>query len=656
MRRARLPLLTAIALLVPLAPYTAATAAHAAPAKGVVPLTVANPGFEKGTKGWSFSAGTGVGTNYPHGGARQAYLDGGAGKRVSQTVTAAASGRFDISAWIATGGPNGRFTVKVNGVGAGSVALPARTAYARYTVSRVAVERGDRLEIAFESGDAWVNADDVMVSPAAPADPVATSSDPRVVEMFDWAKRKANSWVQLPGTVGAINVDENRTTGSGTGAYGPSYWAGYANRSGYYSRDMTHQLVGAQVLGLNAENRAMLRSFAASATAAHKYYPVWALNFDTTTYLAIDYQNSGSFVREVPATFELVEKANQAYRWSGDRAYVEDPALWDFYRHATQEFIDLHNGAKDNGPGVAVAEGTGGGIFQGTASYDEQGGESLAEAGDGIASQYQALLAVASLARGRGDTAVAEAYDARAAALKAYFNDDWSGAGSGAEMVRGYSTDGRVFTGWGKENSWFMPMKQIIDPGPRNDAYLDYIDQQAQGPARPRNIEAYTYLPDTFFANGRPDTAWKWMGYVYDQRDTQHINAAQGPNGDYPEVSFTLVGQTVAGLLGLTPDAPNRALTTVSRLPAGMGWLQVADIPVGGDTVTLRQDGATGTTLTNNSATGAYTWEARFPGAHATVTVDGVVRPAVAGSDHGVAYSSATVTVAPGATVTVTVG
>jgi hypothetical protein len=64
---------------------------------------------------------------------------------------------------------------------------------------------------------------------------------------------------------------------------------------------MTHQLAGAHLLGLDAENETMLRSYAASATAEHKYFPVWALNFDAKTYLSIDYKSPDNFVREVPA-------------------------------------------------------------------------------------------------------------------------------------------------------------------------------------------------------------------------------------------------------------------------------------------------------------------------------------------------------------------
>ncbi|MGW6536680.1 carbohydrate-binding protein [Streptomyces sp. NPDC055051] len=611
-----------------------------------VPLV--NPGFEQGSTGWNFTSGSGISTNLPHAGTKLAYLDGGSGKKVSQTVTVSTTGSYDFSAWIATGGTGGKFTARVNGTLAGSVALPSRSGYARYTVSRVAVNSGDRLELAFESGTNWINADDVMVSPSAPADPVATSSDPKVVALFDWAKRKANSWVMLPGTVGALNVDESRRSGTGEGAYGASYWAGYAHRSAYYSRDMAHQVAGASVLGLSEANKSMLRAFTASATPEHKYFPVWALNFDNQTYLSIDYGSPQSFVREVPATFELVEKANAAYRWTGDSAYVNDPEFWNYYRHATKEFIELHDGKKPNG----VAEGTGNGIFAGAASYNEVGEEHLAESGDSIGSQYQAFRAMSALATSKGDSALAAEYKTKADDLKEYFNDTWSGTGSGSAMVRGYRTDGTALTGWGLENSWFMPMKQIMEPGSRTDAYLDYVDQQASGGGKPSNIEAISYLPDTFFAYDRNDTAWKWMQYVYDQRDVQHPVAKQGPNGDYPEVSYTLVSQTVEGLMGVQPDAPARSLATTPRLPSGMGWLQIKDIKVGGNTFTLRHDGTTKSTLTNSTGASSYAWEARFPGNHGTITVDGAARTAATKTVNGTTYSYVTVNVAPGATAT----
>ncbi|MFH8476020.1 hypothetical protein [Streptomyces sp. NPDC018000] len=661
MTRSRMALLSAVALfssLAPLFPLTASRAAAQAPAMQASAspalVTVSDPGFEAGGTAWEFTPGTGVAGNNPHSGRRLAYLDAGSGMKVSQTVTATGYGAYVVSAWIATGGPGGRYVLRVNGTAAASLPLPAAANYRRYTLGGITLAPGDRLEIAFESGQGWLNADDVMVSPAAPATPRISSSDPEVVEMFAWATQKANSWVQLPGTHGPLNADERQTGGTGSGVYAPSYWAGYANRSGYYSRDMAHQLAGAGVLGLHTENKEMLRAFAASATAEHAYYPVWALNFDNRTYLSIDYRGPDRFVREVPAVFELVQKAEEAYRWSGDSAYLDDPALWEFYRHATEEFVTLHDSRKDNGR-VRVAEGTGQGIFQGVASYNEQSDEPLAEAGDAIGSQYQAYRAMASLARAKGEHETAARFERRSHDLKTYFNATWSGGGSGADMVRGYTIDGRALTGWGKENSWFMPMKQLISPGPRREAYLDYIDAQAEGEGRPDNIEALTYLPDTFFANNRADTAWKWMRHVYAQKDVQHVNTRQGTNGDYPEVSFTLIGQTVQGLMGVTPDAPARGLTTQSRLPSGMEWLSVEDLRIGDSAFTLRHDTDRRSTLTHASGTSPYTWEARFPGAHAAVSVDGVLRPARTEVIDGVTCTSVRTRVAPGRTVTVEV-
>ncbi|MFK4107005.1 hypothetical protein ACI2L1_44640 [Streptomyces sp. NPDC019531] len=650
MKPSRLMLLTAVALLAPMAP---ALSAHAAPGPGPQ-LALPDPGFENGGTGWTFGPGTGVGTGNHHGGTRFLYLDAGTGKSAQLTVIALRNGSYDFSAWIGSAGTGGTYTIRRNGETVGTIDLPQHAGYARYTISDVELRTGDQLEIAFGSGTSWVNADDLMISPAASADPKVTSSNAEVAEMFAWAKKKANSWAQLPGTNGPVNVDEYQTGGTGTATYGPTYWAGYANRSAYYSRDMTHQLAGAHLIGLDTANETMLRSYAESATAEHKYFPVWSLNFDAKTYLSIDYKSPDNFVREVPATFELVEKAAQAYLWTGDRRYVDDPVLWEFYRHATEDFIDLHNSTKPNGE-VKVAEGTGKGIFEGAASYNEQDGDGLAEAGDGIAAQYQAYLAMAVLARGKGDTAPARTYEKRAADLKAYFNDEWSGIGSGADMVRAYTTSGAPVTGWGKENSVFMPMKQIIDPGPRNDAYLDYIQAQELGPQGSPNIESTTYLPDMFFRNNRSDTAWWWMKKIYGERDIQHINSSQGPNGDYPEVSFTLVSQTVEGLMGIAPDAADHKVTTQSQLPSGMKWLQAADVPVGTSTITVRHDGTTKTTLTNNARTGAYRWEARFPGAHKTIKVNGVPQHTRTKTVDGVTYTYATPTVRAGATVVVRV-
>ncbi|WP_188300890.1 RICIN domain-containing protein [Streptomyces sp. CBMA156] len=618
------------------------------------PLVLADPGFEQGSDGWTFTAHTGTATNNPHGGSRLAYLDAGPGYAVSQQVTAVTAGSYDLSAWIATGGAGGSLSVSVNGTVVRSLPLPEQTVYAKYSLPRVPVSPGDRLTLTVDSSPAgWINVDDAAVAPSAPNDPAISSSDPEVVALFDWAKTKANSWVQQAGTTGVLDQDENHPGGTGTTTYDATYWAGYPFRSAFYSRDFAHQLVGAHLLGLDAENKTMLRGFAGSATEVNKLYPVWALDFDARSYAAIDYRSPERFVRELPAPFELVQQAGEAFRWTGDRDYADDPGLGRYVRNTLGPFIAAHPGPVDN-RGLPIPQATSRSIFAGTASYAENATRTYAEAGDAIGAQYQAYLSAATLADARGDAASATGYRKAAEDLRGYVNSTWSVDGSQpGEVVHGYDTTGKPVTGWGYEASVLMPVKQLLDPGPRRDAFLAAIDAADSGPERSANLEAYTYLPDAFFANHDGTTAWKWMRQIHRSTGEQHASGAM-LNGDYPEVPFTLLSQTVQGLLGVTPDAAGHALATTPQLPASMGWLQVAGIPVGGGTVTVRHDGARRSTVTNTGAE-PLTWEARIPGRHARVTVDGEPREARTTTVDGVTYTSTTVTLAPGRSATAAV-
>jgi hypothetical protein len=441
------------------------------------------------------------------------------------------------------------------------------------------------------------------------------SSSARLNEGFAWAKRQALDWVQ---------------TGKGDNI--PSYWAGLTDRPAFYARDVAHQMLGAHLLGLDAENKSMLWAFAASATAARRWYPLWAFGFDGSIY-QIDYVNDEYFVREIPAVFELVEQADRQYRWTADASYILDPTLWSFYTRSLHEFIGAHDA---NHNGIADERGTGD-IFLGVASYNENG-EHLIEAGDGIGSQYQALLAYAHMQRARGDLAGADSTAARAAALRRLFAATWWSSEAN-RYIRGFTATGAQ-TDFGKENSWFMPMKRITEPGPRTSAYLDFIDRSVVE-LPPFNIEAYTYLPETFFPYGRDEQAWKWLAYLIDSR------------ASYPEVAYTIVSQVVEGLLGVEPDAPESRLTTCSHLPGALEWLAIDHIPLGAHDLRICHDRAYRTTLTHHSGAGALLWQAQFDGTYDQLIVDGNAATPATATINGRIVSTITVSVPPGQTVTI---
>ncbi len=476
---------------------------------------------------------------------------------------------------------------------------------------------------------------------------VMESSNQYLEDTFNWAANKLDQFVMTGTEDGPINVPQ---ASGETADYIPSYWAGYYDRTAFYTRDFVHQATGAQIAGLAEENYSMFSAFAKECTEARQWYTVWALNFDGSVY-TMDYYHDDLFVREVPAQFELVEKAYKQYLWSGDERYIWDETLWSFYTNVMTNYVDTHD---ENGNGVAQEVGTG--IFYGSCTYNERGNQVI-EAGDAIGSQYQATLAYAGMLKARGEEEAAEEWYQKAADLKAYFNDDWSIAEEmDSEYVSSWGPNGEKYSDFAKETSWFIPLKMVSEAGERNDAYIDFIlenlgDGIGTTSTAPSNIEAYTYIPDMLFLYNRSDDAWKWMKYITSIKDEPHERPIQGTNGDYPEISFTFVSQVIEGMMGVEPDAGEGFVATVPRLPKEVPDATANYMQIGDYELNLTHTGNTESTLTN-SADKAITWEARFYGDYEYIMIGGNVVKAQQKELNGELVSYASAEVAAGASMT----
>lgn len=446
------------------------------------------------------------------------------------------------------------------------------------------------------------------------------SSNKYLESTFHWAIKKQQQFV-MTGKKGIINKDEENPEGDHTGIhdYIPSYWAGYYDRTAFYSRDFVHQVIGAHMGGLDEENYSMFKAFVKGATKERKWYTPWAFNFDGTPH-TIDFKHDDYFVREVPVQFELVEKAYRQYLWSGDSRYLYDEDFWNFYTKVMTEFITLHD-TNNNG----IAEGSGKGIFEGTCSYNERSGEALLEAGDAIGSQYQAMLAYGSMLEKRGDTK-AKAWHVKAQKLKDYFNQIWSVADSmESGYVRAWGINGERYSDFASENTWFIPLKMITEPGERNSKYIDFIlDNLGEGigttPLAPNNLEAYTYIPDMLFLYNRNEEAWKWMKYITSVKNVPHERPSQGRNGDYPEISFTFVSQIIEGMMGIEPDAHKHMLATLPRLPKEVGDVSVEHLMIGENELVVSYQGNTLASVTNVRGNSVL-WEAGFYGIYEEICI-----------------------------------
>ncbi len=84
----------------------------------------------------------------------------------------------------------------------------------------------------------------------------------------------------------------------------------------------------------------------------------------------------------------------------------------------------------------------------------------------------------------------------------------------------------------------------------------------------PDNIEALSYIPETFFLHHRNELGWKWMKHIMNNLKQDHsYKTATGRNGDYPEVSYVLIQNVIKDLLGVIPNAHENAISTLAHLP-----------------------------------------------------------------------------------------
>lgn len=500
---------------------------------------------------------------------------------------------------------------------------------------------------------------------------ITLKSDNTLLEnAFNWAQNKIKQFV----VTGTKQGDVNR--GDGGKWYGPNnktavkpkydwakpkdyipaFWAGYYDRTAFYIRDFVHQAAGAHLANLDEEIYSMYKTFIDSACEETGGYALWAFNFDGSIYY-MDTPNYKSFVRELTAQFELVELAYRLYLWTGDRRYVEDEKILEFTENILTDFIDNQDGIvfeEKNG----IPEGKGD-IWQGSATYNERGFHA-AEAGDCIAAMYQAILAYSEILNIRNDKEESKCQRERAEKLKEYFNSDWSVIEGSDAYCYAIDVNGKKHYKWYKKRSEihggaslvFIPLKELAESGKRTDRLLDYIHHcESDAKLCEDNIESYTYLPQIFFPYNQNNRAWHWMKYIINRKDFPHEHKSQGTNGDYPEISFTLLEHTISGLIGIRPNSDKNAILTFPHLPDEINFIKAENIPIGNFTVniTVRKNEIT---LSNNGSC-IIKWSGGFYDNIQRLYVNGNAVNSLHKSENGIDISYTEISVARGQTAVI---
>lgn len=389
---------------------------------------------------------------------------------------------------------------------------------------------------------------------------------------------------------------------------GPWYEAALPERFAFCMRDVSHQCIGAEILGMGAENRNMFQWFSKSISESKDWCSFWERNRHGLPAPA-DYKNDREFWYNLVANFDVIYAQWRLYEWTGDLTYLNDSEMKNFRTKSLQEYIDrwilhpdslLSRPAHPNAP-VPFDPNNGFHASRGLPSYSEGAGE-LVMGVDLVASMYRAFLTQAAIMKFLGDAPAAERYNEIARRYKERLEKDWWD--ESAQLYQTYYSAEKKF-GREEGETFLLWFDALSDPA-RKKQTIEHIRSKVW------NVENTSYLPVIFYENGYPEQARKYLLFLSDPST---------PRREYPEVSFGAIDGIVRGLMGIQPSASRHMLSTISRgLPDEN--LIVNRLNVMGTTISLKHLGAQSSSLENQGRM-EFTWKACFKGAHSKARING---------------------------------
>lgn len=440
------------------------------------------------------------------------------------------------------------------------------------------------------------------------------SSDQRLVDGFQWAKTQALAYVFTGDPVG------------------PWYEAALPRRQAFCMRDVAHQSIGAQVLGLAAFNKNMLRRFAENISGSRDWCTYWEINRDNKP-APVDYRNDQDFWYCLPANFDVLNCCYQQYLWTGDRDYIEDPVFLNFYDRTVLDYVKRWDQDGDGIPESYKKYG-----FRGLGSYDEDLELHPLIGGDLIAAQYAAYVAYARIQSLRKNGQAAREYQVKADNLRAVYNSTW------------WSSDDRRYQTAILQDWTFHRGSADTDAFTLWFGITDRVDQvfDALRERPPKGVEVMSYLPEVAYQCGRNDYAYA----VLLELTSPHLKRRE-----YPEVSYSVVRALVTGTMGISADATGTLVQTFPRLTRDTAWVAIRNLPVFSNEISVRHIGNTHTSFTNQSGP-PINWSAAFPTETASLLVDGSASVAKVQAGTGLSsrmFSYVGLTVKPGESMIVRV-
>ncbi len=458
------------------------------------------------------------------------------------------------------------------------------------------------------------------------------SPNRELVAAFDWAKNKALSYAH----------DHSDPVG---------FWyeAALPNREAFCMRDVSHQAIGAEILGLSKHNHNMFLKFAQNISKEKDYCTYWEINrYDKPA--PVDYENDKDFWYNLPSNFDVIFNAYRLYKWTGNMDYLENPDLKNFYALSLNEYIyewDLSSEDISRRNRSMNLEGDIGssrfGNKRGIPTYNEGGrGETLLGI-DMTASIIAAHKAYAEMLGIRGDVPESNKYKTKAKREQEFLDDFWWDSEKKEYRSILYEDETFDYFMVGK-NQAFLHYLLYFEAVADNDKIKNIISKYEVN-FQQLIVELKSYLPILFYENGHYELATNMIIGLCNITNQRR---------DYPENSFTVIEHLTRGLMGVDVNAMTNTFSTLSRLEDKEDWAELKNIPLLSNKITVRHYGKSKTIATNVSGE-SIKWSAQLPGSHEFLYINGRKTVCSSKDTKGLPYSHSLTMLNKGDEVTVSI-
>lgn len=418
---------------------------------------------------------------------------------------------------------------------------------------------------------------------------VFTSSDKDMERTFAWARRMALSYAH-----------------DGSDPVGFWYEAALPGRNAFCMRDVSHQTIGAEVLGLAPHNFNMMQKFAENISEAKDWCTYWEIDKNNQPCSA-DYVDDANFWYNLNANFDVIFACWRLYEWTGDRCYLEDGTLTRFYELSLNEYVQrwmlepenlLKRPYGMNAKSETTASYKG---VRGLPSYVETY-PGLTNSSDLIASMYGGFTAYSMMLREVEEFSLAEHYASLAEAYRSHLETEW------------WNDDINAYHNFWTESNGFADGEGIT--------YMLWFNA-AQQPERIRgtiekmmsrtnwNMENISHFPLLWYRYGYKDEAYRILQTVSSMN-----------RSDYPEVSYGIIEGIISGVMGIQPSASRHKVITLPKLNKDGAYMEIDNLPILQGYISVCHEGNQSTTFVNNT-TQELIWEAAFEGETDYISVNG---------------------------------